>query len=67
MATTRTGRDLMPIFNVRAAVVALVEAASADEALRAFRGRLTASGFEPYMDEGDAFESEDGAVADMGG
>ncbi len=54
----------MPIFNVRVAVVGLVEATSADDALRVFRSRLAKSGFEPYTDEGDAFESEPGAMAD---
>ncbi len=48
----------MPTFNARVAVVKLLEAASADEAVTLLRSQLLASGFDPYADDADAFESE---------
>lgn len=47
------------IFNVRVAVVELVEAATEKEAIRLTRERLRQHGFEWYEDDADAFESED--------
>lgn len=48
------------IYNVRTSVVALVEAATPEAAIRKRDRSLRRHGFDPYDDEKpDAFESED--------
>ena len=49
----------MAIWNVRMSVVELVDAPTAERAIRKLQRRLDAAGFETYDgDEPDAFESE---------
>lgn len=54
------GPNGQPIWNVGHAVVALVEAADADQALSIVRNALEKAGFSPYDESSDnvAFESE---------
>lgn len=49
----------MSAYNVRASVVGVIEAGSADEALFLLRDRLSAMGFDVFeAPEDNAFESE---------
>ncbi|MFD3463836.1 hypothetical protein ACFWVM_29320 [Nocardia fluminea] len=49
----------MPTFNVRVAVVALIDAETNEHAIRKLRTQLSAAGFEPLEDDADAFLSQD--------
>ncbi|MGS2809460.1 hypothetical protein [Nocardia sp. MW-W600-9] len=49
----------MPTFNVRVAAVALIDAATNEDAIRQLRTQLTDAGFEPLETDADAFLHQD--------
>ena len=48
----------MALWNVRIAVVELVEADTADDAIQLLAQKLNGAGFDPLEEDRDAFESE---------
>jgi hypothetical protein len=53
----------MTVYNVKASVVGLVEAADEDDAVIQLQDSLRRHGFDPYQGDGDALESERGVPA----